>query len=49
MPYRIVSLSGAAVVGGVLSANSIDVSGLASGMYLLQIDGTSTAQKFVKR
>ncbi|MCA1750445.1 MAG: T9SS type A sorting domain-containing protein [Flavobacteriales bacterium] len=49
MPYRIVNITGAAVASGVLSANRIDVSGLASGMYLLQIDGTSTAQKFVKR
>lgn len=49
MNYRIVNITGAAVASGVLSANRIDVSGLASGMYLLHIDGTSSAQKFVKR
>lgn len=47
--YRILNLNGAAVAAGILSNNRLDVSGLAAGMYLLQIDGTSSAQKFVKR
>lgn len=47
--YRIINLSGAAAASGFLSAKRIDVSGLASGMYLLQIDGASRARKFVKR
>lgn len=47
--FRIVNITGAAVKNGVLNNNRIDVSDLAPGVYLMQLDGYHTAQKFVKR
>ncbi len=47
--YRIVNVSGAAVQNGVLDEMRVDVSSLAPGVYLMQVDGHMKAQKFVKR
>jgi hypothetical protein len=47
--YHIFSLDGRILNAGVLSSNTLDVSSLASGTYLLQIDEFGMAQKFVKR
>lgn len=47
--YRMFNLNGSTVASGVLTAKRIDVSDLPAGMYLLQIDGAGSAQKFVKR
>lgn len=47
--YRIISLDGRTVSSGLLSSSTVDVSSLASGTYLFQIDNFGKAQKFVKQ
>lgn len=47
--YNIINVSGATVQTGVLENNRVNVSELASGMYLIQVDGGLKAEKFFKR